>query len=426
MDGTVRIEIAGLTCRLNEIPALRDVTLTIPAAALFGVVGPNGAGKTTLLRAIAGAIGPAAGAVLVDGRDPSTTPAPMLARMMAVLPQHPIAPAGMTVREVVAWGRAPHIGRLSRAGGRDLEAIHDALAQTGTLPLADRAVDALSGGERHRVLIARALAQSPRVLLLDEPTVHLDIGHQVAIMDLLRAQAARGLTVVAALHDLNLAAAYCDRLALLSAGRVLAYGEPADVLRSGLIREAYGAPFIVRNNPATGRPYLAVAGAGTGVPGGRASGPRVHVICGGGSGSPALTWLTEAGYRVSVGVVHVMDTDDETARGLGLEVIEEAPFSPVGSETAAAAAAAARAAAAVVVAPMPVGPGNLRNLEVAEAALAAGVPVIMVDGVEMRDFTGGLATEAAARLAARGAHAVPDLRAAFEMLTRIAPVTAAG
>ncbi len=423
MEETIRIEIAGLTCRLSGVAALRDVTLTVPPAALFGVVGPNGAGKTTLLRAIAGAIGPAAGVVLVGGRDPSSTPAPALARMMAILPQHPLAPAGMTVREAVAWGRAPHMGRLARPGERDLEAIDNALTQTGTLPLAGRAVDALSGGERHRVLIARALAQSPRVLLLDEPTVHLDISHQVAIMDLLHAQAARGLTVVAALHDLNLAAAYCDRLALLSAGRVLACGEPADVLNPSLVREAYGAPFAVRINPATGRPYLVVAGAGGA--GGRAPGPRVHVICGGGSGSPALTRWTEAGYRVSVGVVHVMDTDDETARALGLEVIEEAPFSPVGREAVGAAAAAARAAAVVVVAPMPLGPGNLSNLEVAEAALAAGVPVIMVDGVAARDFTGGLATEAAGRLAARGARTVPDLRAAFEMLTHIAPVVAA-
>ncbi len=419
----MRIDIAGLTCRLNRVPALRDVTLTVPPAALFGLVGPNGAGKTTLLRAIAGAISPTAGVVLVDGRDPSTTPAPLLARMMAVLPQHPLAPAGTTVRQAVAWGRAPHIGRLAPTAGRDLEAIDDALAQTGTLSLADRAVDALSGGERHRVLIARALAQSPRVFLLDEPTVHLDIGHQVAIMDLLRVQAGRGLTVVAALHDLNLAAAYCDRLALLSAGRMLACGDPADVLQPALIHEAYGAPCVVRINPATGRPYLVVTGAGGA--GGRAAGPRVHVICGGGSGSPALTRWTEAGYRVSVGVVHVMDTDDETARALGLEVIEEAPFSPVGSEAAEAAAAAARGAAAVVVAPMPLGPGNLRNLEVAEAALAAGVPVIMVDGVAGRDFTGGLATEAAGRLAARGARTVPDLRAAFDMLIHIAPVSGA-
>jgi len=253
--------------------------------------------------------------------------------------------------------------------------------------------------------------------------VHLDIGHQVEIMGVLRAQAARGLTVVAALHDLNLAAAYCDRLALLSAGRVLACGAPADVLRPDLIREAYGAFVSVRINPATGRPYLTVTGAISGSPG-SAPGPRVHVICGGGAGSPLLAQCTEAGYRVSVGVVHVMDTDDETARALGLEVFEEAPFSTVGPDAAAAAMEAARSAAAVVITPMPVGPGNLRNLDVAEAALAAGVPVILVDGIEARDFTQGLATAAAGRLVAGGAYAVPDLSAALALLLQIAPVAA--
>jgi iron complex transport system ATP-binding protein len=184
----------------------------------------------------------------------------------------------------------------------------------------------------------------------------------------------------------------------------------------------------VRINSATGRPFMTVSGASAGPPGaasgttvGRALGPRIHVICGGGTGSPLLTWCAEAGYRVSAGVVHIMDTDHETARMLGLDVIEEAPFSPVGPEAAEAATAAARSAAVVIITPMPVGPGNLRNLEVAEMALAAGVPVIMVDGVAERDFTGGLAVGAAARLVAQGARIVPGLIAAFDALNHIAP-----
>jgi iron complex transport system ATP-binding protein len=429
VEHSARIDVAGLSCDLNGVAALLDLSLVIPPATLFGLVGPNGAGKTTLLRAMSGVLQPHGGVVLVEGRDPHATPAAALARMMAVLPQHPTAPPGITVREAVAWGRGPHIGRLSHAGAADLRAIHEAMAQTGTLALAERSVDALSGGERHRVLIARALAQSPRILLLDEPTVHLDIGHQIEIMEVLRAQAGRGLTVVAALHDLNLAAAYCDRLALLAAGRILACGEPADALRPNLIRDAYGAAVEMRVNSITGRPYLTVSGtsvgaavASTGRAAGRPLGPRVHVICGGGTGSPLLTRCAQAGYQVSVGVLHVMDTDHETARTLGCDVIEEAPFSPVGARAAAAAAAAARSAAAVIVAPMPVGPGNLRNLEVAEVALASGVPVVIVDGVAERDFTGGTGSEAAARLAAGGARVVPDLVAAFDVLLNLAPV----
>lgn len=418
-DRPVRIEIAGLVCRLGAITALDGVTLTIAPGTLFGLVGPNGSGKTTLLRAVAGAVAPHAGTVLVAGRASHAVPAPQMARLLAILPQHPVVVAGMTVREAVAWGRHPHLGYLSRPGRADLQVVDEALEQTGTLALADRAMETLSGGERQRALLARALAQTPGVLLLDEPTAHLDIGHQVEVMDLLRALARRGLVVVAALHDLTLASAYCDRMALLSRGRLLAAGAPSDVVQPALIRQAYGARVAVRRHPATGRPYLAAAGNA----GDDATGPAVHVICGGGSGAEILARCAEAGCRVSVGVVHVMDTDDAVARELGLRVIEEAPFSPVGAAALAEATAAALAADAVLIAPVPIGPGNLRNLDVAEAALAAGVPVVMVEGMAGRDFTGGAATAAAARLVAGGARVVSDLSAALEALARIAPVT---
>jgi iron complex transport system ATP-binding protein len=359
------------------------------------------------------------GTVLVAGLDPRTTPAAELARTMAVLPQRPGAPAGVSVREAVAWGRTPHLGRLSSLGPDDVRAIDDALKQTGTMDLADRPVDALSGGELHRVLIARALAQTPRILLLDEPTVHLDISHQVEVMELLRRLARGGLTVIAALHDLNLAATYCDRMALLAGGRLLATGEPSAVVRPDLILQAYGASVTVRTNPATRRPYLVVSGP----PAPRGGGPRVHVICGGGSGSEALARFVELGYRVTVGVVHVMDSDDETARTLGLQVVEEAPFSPVGAEAVASAAVLAGAAQAVLVAPVPFGPGNLGNLEVAAAALAKGVPVVIVDGIADRDFSGGVAAARAAEMVAAGAQTAPDLAAAVASVARLLAVS---
>jgi len=412
------IRVAGVVCRLGAHTALGGISVVIPPGVVCAVAGPNGAGKTTLLRALAGALSREEGTVLVGGLDPSATPPAALARVMAVLPQRPAAPTGLTVREAVAWGRDPHLGRLARPGPEDRRAVDAALEQTGTRGLADRPVETLSGGELHRVLIARALAQAPRVLLLDEPTVHLDLNHQVEVMQLLRRLAGEGLTIVVAIHDLNLAAAYCDRIALLARGRLLAFGEPGEVIRSDLIQQAYGAAVVTRVNPATGRPYLVV-----GSPAVRAaSGPRVHVICGGGTGAELLARCVELGYRVSVGVVHVMDTDEEAARSLGLEVIQEAPFSPLGDEAVQAAAQAARTAEAVIVAPVPLGPGNLRNLEVAAAALANGVPVIIVDGVEARDFAGGRGAAAASALVARGARVVPDLAGAVAALQRLAPV----
>lgn len=418
MNQEAFVNIAGLVCRLSGNTALDGVTLTIESGALFGLVGPNGAGKTTLLRAMAGAVGPDSGTVLVAGLAPHSTPPPELARVMAVLPQHPAAPAGMTVRETVAWGRNPHLGRLSPSGKRDRLAVSEALLRTRTSRLADRPVDELSGGERHRVMIARALAQSPRILLLDEPTVHLDIGHQVEIMETLKSLASEGMTVVAALHDLNLAAAYCDRLALLSRGRLLACGAPSEVLTPDLIQQAYGTSVSVRVNRATGRPYL-VASAPVSP---AESGPKVHVVCGGGTGADALAHLARSGYRVSVGVLHVMDADDEAARALGLRVVEEAPFSPIGAGAAAEATRLARGADVVLVAPVPIGPGNLRNLDVAQSALDAGVPVVVVGSTAGGDFAGGAAAERIAGLIAKGARLADDLWAALEAIGVLAPL----
>jgi iron complex transport system ATP-binding protein len=219
---------------------LDGVTLLVPPALLVGLVGPNGAGKTTLLRVVAGLLRPEAGTVWVEGRQPHATPAAEMARLVAVLPQHPVLPAGVSVREAVGWGRLPHLGRFSRPGHEDLRAVDDALARTDVTALADRDTGALSGGERQRVLIARALAQTPRVLLLDEPTAHLDLGHQVEIMRMLQGLARDGLAIVAALHDLTLAAGYCDHVVVLGAGRLLASGVPAYVVTEEVVAAAYG------------------------------------------------------------------------------------------------------------------------------------------------------------------------------------------
>lgn len=248
MSADPSITLEGLTCQLGAIRALDAITLSIGAATLHGLVGPNGSGKTTLLRAIAGVVPPAAGRVLVEGLPPHLAAAPVLARRMAVLPQHPVAPLGVTVREAVSWGRIPHLGRLAAPGPDDLRAIDRALEATGVQHLEGRSVETLSGGERQRALIARALAQEPRILLLDEPTAHLDVAHQVEVMAVLRRLAHDGLTVVVALHDLRLAADYCDLVTLLARGRLLASGAATDVLTASLVREAYGDAAVSRGS----------------------------------------------------------------------------------------------------------------------------------------------------------------------------------
>ena len=228
------------------------VNLRARPGQLVGVIGPNGAGKSTLLRALAGVIRLAEGTILLEGSDLRTIPSAERSRTIALIPQ--IAPLahGFSSLELVLMGRYPHMGRFQIEGASDERIALDAMRLTDTEHFADRTLETLSGGERQRIFIARALAQQPRVLLLDEPTANLDILHQLRVLNLIRESLNGGLTAIAAIHDLSMAARYCDRLALLSDGRVVAEGAPEEVLTPERIEAAYGVRAAVYHDPITG------------------------------------------------------------------------------------------------------------------------------------------------------------------------------
>ena len=238
------------------VPALADASFTARAGELVALLGPNGAGKSTLLRLAAGLLAPTAGTVRLAGLDPCTSPRRAVARVCALVPQEPQAPGSFTVREAVMMGRAPHQGLLAVPGPFDHGAVDGAIEACDLTRLAHRRLGALSGGERRRVFFARALAQEPRVLLLDEPTAFLDLAHQVAAMEMARVAARGGLCVVAVLHDLNLAAAATDRLVVMSRGHAVAEGPPAEVLTPERVREVWGVPVWQGRNEATGAPVV--------------------------------------------------------------------------------------------------------------------------------------------------------------------------
>jgi iron complex transport system ATP-binding protein len=235
---------------------LRGLDLSVAAGEVLALLGPNGSGKTTLLRAIAGTLPRDAGRVALFGRDLAEWPRVALARRVAVLPQSLVLPDGFRVAELVEMGRAPHATRWFGSSVEDAAAVERALTDADALDLAERYADELSGGERQRVLVAMALAQEPDLLLLDEPTLHLDIAHQAALLaSVARLQARRGLTVIAVLHDLNLAAAHVPRVAVLGGGRIAADGAPASVLNPALVRELFGAA-VDEARTADGRRFL--------------------------------------------------------------------------------------------------------------------------------------------------------------------------
>ena len=227
--------------------SLRDVSVDIPRGSLTGLLGPNGCGKTTLLNLLSGVLAPEAGSVTLDGRSLRETPRKDIARRIAVVPQETHPAFDFNVMEMVLMGRHPHLGVFQLEGPEDFGVARDSLAATGTRHLADRRFMTLSGGEKQRVVIAGALAQASDLLLLDEPTASLDLGYQLDVASLLaRLNRQRGVTMVLATHDLNLAASLCDSLVLLRGGRVLAHGATRDVLTSAMVEQLYGVDADVR------------------------------------------------------------------------------------------------------------------------------------------------------------------------------------
>ena len=241
----------------KDRPVLQGLDMEARQGELVGIVGPNGAGKTTLLRMISGVLAPAQGRVSINGTDLSILKAGQRARLVSAVPQNPQLPQSFRVLEMVLMGRNPHLSLLQWEGRRDLAIARQAMELTDTWHLADRALGSLSGGERQRALVALALAQDAPVLLLDEPTASLDLAHQTGIMDLVRdVQRRRGGTVVVAMHDLTLAAQYCDRLVMLAGGRSYAEGTPATVLTKENISEVYGASVFILPHPQGGTPVV--------------------------------------------------------------------------------------------------------------------------------------------------------------------------
>ncbi|TFV78273.1 ABC transporter ATP-binding protein [Blastococcus sp. CT_GayMR19] len=245
-----RLSARDVTLGYGDTVVVERLDLDVLDGAVTAVIGPNGCGKSTLLRALGRLLRPRSGEVLLDGRRIDRLPTREVARALGLLLQTPVAPEGLTVADLIARGRHPHQAWFRQWSRDDEAVVVEAMASTGVLELGDRPVDSLSGGQRQRAWIAMALAQGTDLLLLDEPTTHLDLAHAVDVLDLVdRLNAERGQTVVMVLHDLNLAARYADRLVAMKAGRIVAQGPPRDVLTPALLEEVFGLRAVVLPDP---------------------------------------------------------------------------------------------------------------------------------------------------------------------------------
>lgn len=258
--GIVSLQTNGLGYAVGTTNILADVAFSAPAGTVTGILGPNGAGKSTLLHLLAGTLRPSAGTVSLAGVDLSAMRRRARARRVALVEQDTATDLSLTVQEVALLGRTPHRSIFAGDSADDLSLTAEGLAAVGMEAFADRPFDTLSGGERQRVQLARALIQQPSLLLLDEPTNHLDIHAQLSVLALVRGLADRSVTAVAALHDMNLAAEFCDQLIVLAAGRVVAAGPVAQVLTAAMIRSVYSVRAEVFAHPSSGRPVVTYSG----------------------------------------------------------------------------------------------------------------------------------------------------------------------
>ncbi len=258
----IELELQQVTLGYNHQPVLEDISLRVRPGDLVGLIGPNGSGKSTIIKALSRILQPRSGRVLVDGRDIGSIPRKELACLVGVVPQLPLLPSTFSAFEIVLMGRNPHLGFLQSESEHDRELCRQAMERTGTIGFADRYVNELSGGEIQSLLLARVLVQETDSILLDEPTANLDIGRQVEVLGLIKELCReKNLTVIAAVHDLNLAAQYCNRLVLIHGRRIHAEGTPAEVITDDNIREVYGAANCVYRHPANGLPIVLVGEA---------------------------------------------------------------------------------------------------------------------------------------------------------------------
>ncbi|MDQ0987281.1 ABC transporter ATP-binding protein [Streptomyces sp. V2I9] len=255
------LEARDVRLGYGEREIVPGLSVSVPPGKITVIVGPNACGKSTLLRAMARLLAPSAGAVLLDGRSIQEMPTKEVASVLGILPQSPTAPEGIAVADLVGRGRYPHQGWFRRWSAEDDEAVARALLSTDVLELADRSVDELSGGQRQRVWIAMALAQRTDILLLDEPTTFLDASHQLDLLDLLTdLNREQGVTMVAVLHDLNLACRYADHMIAMREGRIVAEGRPVDIVTEELVGEVFGMRCSVIEDPASATPMVVPLG----------------------------------------------------------------------------------------------------------------------------------------------------------------------
>ncbi len=421
MTAALPLEARGISVDLGGRSVLSGIDLELREGELLAVVGPNGSGKTTLLRTLLGLQKPRAGRVRLLGRPVEELSPAARARRAAWMPQEERPSENLSVADYVGLARFPHIGAFGLEEAEDRQAVELALRACELDAFRDRGVLDLSGGERQRVLFARALAQASPVLVLDEPTSHLDMARQFEVLGYLDRfrREAPGRAVIVAMHDLNLSCRYANRLLWLARGEIAALDTPRASVTPERIYQVFGVETVVRVRE--GQVVVFPARAPEAPPRPRGGGLRVHVVCGGGSGEELLPALLAAGHSVSAGALNLLDSDEALARDLHVSAAVEAPFTALSEPVRAENRRLMGSVDVIVVAPLCIGVGNLANLEDV-LALEGSRRVFLLDAPTAgpRDFTGGRGDRVLEELERRGAVRVEGTAALEKRLGALA------
>ncbi|MEF9918761.1 MAG: ABC transporter ATP-binding protein [Eubacterium sp.] len=361
MDNSMILKFESVCTGYPGKPIIKGFSADIYKGDFVGLIGSNGTGKSTLLKCLSGLIPITGGKIMIEGKDNKALKQKERAKLIAVVPQSFNIDYDFAVEDIVLMGRNPYLSYRDKESNKDYEIVERAMNMTKTLQFKGRLFNELSGGEKQRVVIARAIAQEPDIILLDEPTSALDVHHQIQIMELIKQlNEEDNMTVVAVLHDLNLAARFCKRLIMIQGGCAVADGLPEEIIVKENLRKLYKMKMFIRNNRIFEKPEVIPI---------RVLKPyetehplHIHVICGGNGALKVIEELDDMGHKVTAGVINEGSDDWLVCRSLGLEIVVEKPFTSISMEKQKENLALMKDADILLISDVPFGTGNVNNL----------------------------------------------------------------
>lgn len=373
------IEVSNLNFKINDNHILKNIDLNVDEGEFIGLIGPNGAGKTTLLKSLNG-INKCDGTINLHGKNIETLNDKEIALKVGLMHQNTTVTFPFPAEEIVLMGRYPHLKRTQSVSSKDRDIAKKHMEFTDTYKLKHKPINQMSGGERQRVLFAKVLTQETDIILLDEPTASLDITHEEQIFKFSKELSQKGKTVIAAVHDLKIAAKYCTRLVLMSEGRISSIGTPQEVLTADNLKEAYKVNAVVYDNPFSNLIDFYIYEK-------KQDKKKIHIICGGGSGSKIIHYLFNEGYNLSCGILGYGDTDLITSEIMGIRTIKNKPFNDISKDIIDDNIQSIRNSDVTILTNIYIGNQNIDNLKMAK--YSKNLIIIEDTTIGDRDFTDG-------------------------------------